>query len=40
VLQAESSGMSYGLSLPNNIINFGHGEAHRHRCLTALALYE
>ncbi|MBL1320742.1 MAG: DUF58 domain-containing protein [Methylophaga sp.] len=40
VLQAESSGMSYGLALPNNIIHFGHGESHRHRCLTALALYE
>ncbi|PHS25755.1 MAG: hypothetical protein COA83_04905 [Methylophaga sp.] len=40
VLQAESSGMSYSLSLPNNSIPFGHGETHRHRCLTALALYE
>jgi uncharacterized protein (DUF58 family) len=40
VLKAESSNMSYGLILPNNTIHYGHGEAHRHRCLTALALHE
>jgi len=40
ILQAEASGITYGLSLPNNVINFGYGEAHRHRCLAALALYE
>ncbi|MDH5357267.1 MAG: DUF58 domain-containing protein [Gammaproteobacteria bacterium] len=40
VIQAESAGMSYGLTLPNSTINYGHGEQHRHRCLTALALYD
>ncbi len=40
IIQAESAGISYGLTLPNNIIHYDHGEAHRHRCLTALALYE
>jgi uncharacterized protein (DUF58 family) len=39
VLHAESSGMAYSLSLPNNTIHFGRGDAHRHHCLTALALY-
>ena len=40
VLHAESLGMDYGLTLVNNTISYGHGEAHCHRCLTALALYE
>lgn len=40
VLKAESLGLSYGLSLPNNAVHYGCGESHRHRCLTALALYE
>jgi len=40
VLQAESNGMTYGLTLPNTIIDFGHGDTHHHRCLSALALYE
>jgi len=40
VLQAESNGMTYGLTLPNTVINFGHGDTHYHRCLSALALYE
>ncbi len=40
VLQAEANGTTYGLSLPNTTINYGHGEQHRHRCLIALALYE
>jgi uncharacterized protein (DUF58 family) len=39
LVQAEATGISYGLSLPNNTIFIGHGEAHRQRCLTALALY-
>ena len=40
ILQAEAAGMSYGLTLPNTTISYGHGEQHRHRCLTALALYD
>jgi len=40
IIQAESAGMSYGLSLPSVEINYGHGKQHRHRCLAALALYE
>lgn len=40
ILQAEANGMTYGLSLPNTTINYGHGTQHRHHCLTALALYE
>jgi len=40
VLQADSAGMNYGLTLPSTTLHYGHGEVHRHRCLTALALYE
>lgn len=40
VLQAEMAGSTYSLSLPNTMVNMGHGEAHRHQCLSALALYE
>ena len=40
ILQAESKGISYGLTLPHITINYGYGETHRHQCLTALALYE
>jgi len=40
ILQAESTNMVYGLTLPNTVINFGHGDMHRHRCLAALARYE
>ena len=40
VLQAEAAGINYGLSLVTTTINYGHGEQHRHRCLSALALYE
>lgn len=40
VLQAEEQGIHYGLSLPNTVINFAYGDTHRHRCLTALALFD
>lgn len=40
VLDAEAAGRSYGLRLPEKIIAPAQGEAHRRRCLEALALYE
>jgi uncharacterized protein (DUF58 family) len=40
ILQAEAAGINYGLSLATTTINYGHGKQHRHRCLSALALYE
>jgi len=40
VLQAERFGQSYGLRLPGKAIVPGRGEAHRTRCLEALALFE
>lgn len=40
VLQAESTGLSYGLRLPHRTLQPGSGEPHRHRCLEALALFE
>lgn len=40
ILHAEAAGMNYGLSLATTAINYGQGEQHRHRCLSALALYE
>jgi len=40
VLQAETFGQSYGLRLPGREIAPGRGEAHRARCLEALALFE
>jgi uncharacterized protein (DUF58 family) len=39
VLQAERFGQSYGLRLPGTRIPQGRGEAHRTRCLEALALF-
>ena len=39
VLQAERFGQGYGLRLPGVSIRPGRGEAHRTRCLEALALY-
>ena len=39
VLQAERFGQSYGLRLPGVSIRPGRGEAHRTRCLEALAVY-
>ncbi len=40
VLQAERFGQSYGLRLPGNVIRPARGEAHRTRCLEALALFD
>ena len=40
VLQAERFGQSYGLRLPGNAIRPARGEAHRTRCLEALALFD
>ena len=37
VLQAEKLGLDYGLRLPGNEIKPGSGEAHKRRCLEALA---
>lgn len=39
VLIAEQQQLAYGLSLPHIAIEQSYGEAHRNRCLTALALY-
>ena len=38
VLQAEKSGLDYGLRLPGREILPGNGEAHKRQCLEALAL--
>jgi uncharacterized protein (DUF58 family) len=40
VIQAESFGQAYGLRLPGKEIAPSRGEAHRTRCLEALALFE
>jgi len=40
VLQAEDFGQSFGLRLPGSEIAPARGEAHRARCLEALALFE
>jgi uncharacterized protein (DUF58 family) len=40
VLQAEQFGQSYGLRLPGRELPSARGEAHRARCLEALALFE
>ena len=39
VLEAESGGERYGLALPGVTIAPNRGPEHRHRCLTALALF-
>jgi uncharacterized protein (DUF58 family) len=39
VLQAERFGQSYGLRIPGTVIAPARGEAHRARCLEALALF-
>lgn len=39
ILDAERGEMQYGLRLPQNEIPPSHGEAHQHRCLSALALF-
>ncbi len=40
VLKAESEGRQYGLYLPGARIPPAHGDAHRRRCLEALALFD
>jgi uncharacterized protein (DUF58 family) len=40
VLDAHAAGVSYGLRLPGEKLDLGVGEAHRERCLEALALFE
>tara|TARA_R110001606_G_scaffold399310_1_gene584683 strand:- start:17942 stop:18913 length:972 start_codon:yes stop_codon:yes gene_type:complete len=40
VLQADETGLDYGLNLPDVSIKYGCGDSHRHLCLTALALYK
>jgi uncharacterized protein (DUF58 family) len=37
VLDAEEAGLTYGLRLPERTVPMGHGDAHKHRCLEALA---
>jgi uncharacterized protein (DUF58 family) len=39
VLQADRFGQSYGLRLPGVVIAQARGDAHRARCLEALALF-
>ncbi|AOX99031.1 DUF58 domain-containing protein [Jeongeupia sp. USM3] len=40
VLAAEAAGDRYTLALPGIVLPRGHGPAHRHACLQALALFE
>lgn len=40
VIDAEQRGTAYGLRLPNKVISPAIGELHKHRCLTALALFQ
>lgn len=40
VLGAEENGAAFALRLPGNEIPSGHGDAHRQRCLEALALWQ
>ncbi|HPI59582.1 DUF58 domain-containing protein [Zoogloea sp.] len=39
ILEADRAGFDYGLSLPGSDIPPGRGAAHRHACLTRLALF-
>ncbi|WP_374484149.1 DUF58 domain-containing protein [Zoogloea sp.] len=39
VIDAERSGLDYGLRIPGTLLQCAHGTAHRHACLSALALY-
>ncbi|KPK11853.1 MAG: hypothetical protein AMJ68_04260 [Acidithiobacillales bacterium SG8_45] len=39
VIDAEADGMIYGLRLPGREIKPANGEAHRHQCLEALAMF-
>jgi len=40
VLDAEAGSCRYGLRLPGQHIPLNRGDAHKHLCLQALALYE
>ena len=40
ILEADSAGIDYGLSLPGTDIPPGRGAAHRHTCLSHLALFQ
>jgi uncharacterized protein (DUF58 family) len=40
VLDAQAAGMSYGLRLPGVTLPVATGDAHRERCLQALALFD
>lgn len=40
VIDAHGGGLAYGLELPGKVVAMGTGEAHRDRCLEALALFE
>ena len=39
IVTAERSGRSYALNIPSAVISAGHGDAHFHECLRALALF-
>ena len=39
-LDLNSAGRSFGLRLPNAVVNIGSGAAHLHACLQALALFD
>ncbi|TDJ42601.1 MAG: DUF58 domain-containing protein [Gammaproteobacteria bacterium] len=39
IIDADRTNEDYGLKMPSDDIAPAHGEAHRHRCLEALALY-
>lgn len=39
VVDADAAGRPYGLRLPRTVCEPGRGDAHRHACLTALALF-
>lgn len=40
ILDSERAGHRYGLRLPGVALGLGNGEAHKHRCLEALARFE
>ena len=39
IVAAEAGGLRYGLRLGEQLISLNRGAAHRHRCLSGLALY-
>lgn len=40
VIDAHANGLAFALALPGTIVAIGSGEAHRERCLEALALFD